>query len=123
MDLKTGYPFGLLKNGLLTTYPRLQQNLNCEVAIIGGGITGALVAYYLIQEGIDTVLLDERDKKTAKLQKRFRQLFPDIEMEVAYARAGTFGETKDGLAYIGETRDFPTAISRSAMAAMSLPTA
>jgi len=40
-------------------------------------------------------------KTAAKLLDRARRLFPDIPMEPAYAWAGTFGETEDGLAYIG----------------------
>jgi len=34
--------------------------LDPEVAILGGGITGALAAYYMTLEGLDTVLLDRR---------------------------------------------------------------
>jgi glycine/D-amino acid oxidase-like deaminating enzyme len=48
-------------------------------------------------------------RKTLKLQKRFRQLFPYLDLKVAFAWAGTFGETKDGLAYIGEHRTWPNA--------------
>jgi glycine/D-amino acid oxidase-like deaminating enzyme len=40
-------------------------------------------------------------QKTRTLVKKFGRLFPDLPLEVAYAWAGTFGETKDGLAYIG----------------------
>ena len=61
MDLRSGHPFWLLKNGLLADYPALKQNESCEVAVIGGGITGALVAYQLVGEGVDTVLVDTRD--------------------------------------------------------------
>ena len=61
MDLRSGHPFWLLKNGLLADYPSLKHDESCEVAIIGGGITGALVAYYLTQEGVETVLVDKRD--------------------------------------------------------------
>ena len=39
--------------------------------------------------------------------KKFARLFPEMPLEVAYAWAGTFGETKDGLAYIGVHRRFP----------------
>jgi glycine/D-amino acid oxidase-like deaminating enzyme len=46
-------------------------------------------------------------RKRDRLLKRFRQMFPRIDLEVAYCWAGTFGETKDGLAYIGETTEFP----------------
>jgi glycine/D-amino acid oxidase-like deaminating enzyme len=61
MDLRSGHPFWLLKNGLLADYPSLKHNESCEVVVIGGGITGALVAYYLVQEGVETVLVDKRD--------------------------------------------------------------
>jgi len=48
---------------------------------------------------------NERDarvpEKAKKLLERIRRLFPRIEMELAYAWAGTFGETKDGLPFIG----------------------
>lgn len=60
MDLKSGYPFWPIKNGLLHTYPALYQDLNCDVAVIGGGITGALIAYHLVEAGINTVLIDKR---------------------------------------------------------------
>lgn len=61
MDLRSGHPYWLLKNGLLASYPTLKHDDSCEVAIIGGGITGALVAYHLCQEGVATILLDKRD--------------------------------------------------------------
>ena len=41
--------------------------------------------------------------------KKYRRLFPDLPLEVAYAWAGTFGETKDGLAYAGVHPRFPHA--------------
>ena len=47
--------------------------------------------------------------KTAKLVRRFDAMFPDVGFEVAYAWAGTFGETEDGLAYIGRNSEWPNA--------------
>jgi len=44
MDLKSGYPFWAIRNGLMQAFPPLQQDLQCEVAVIGGGITAALIA-------------------------------------------------------------------------------
>ena len=46
-------------------------------------------------------------KKSKKLVKRFAAMFPEVKLNVAHNWAGTFGETKDGLAYIGETRKRP----------------
>lgn len=47
------------------------------------------------------------ERKTERLAGEFRKMFPGIELEVAYRWAGTFGETKDGLAYIGAVRQMP----------------
>ena len=61
MDLKSGYPFWPIKSGLLGVYPSLKEDLHCDVAVIGAGISGALVAYQLVKAGIDVVVLDRRD--------------------------------------------------------------
>ncbi len=46
-------------------------------------------------------------KKAARLEELFRAMFPKMDMEVACSWAGTFAETKDGLAYIGTVRQMP----------------
>ncbi|MER3462414.1 MAG: hypothetical protein C4342_05345, partial [Armatimonadota bacterium] len=61
MDLHSGQAFWPIQNGLLRVYPPLARDERCEVAVIGGGITGALVAYHLVQAGLETVVLDRRD--------------------------------------------------------------
>ena len=62
-------------------------------------------------------------QKTRTLVKKFGRLFPNLEMEVAHAWAGTFGETEDGLAYIGVISGFRIVLSRLAMAGTASPTA
>lgn len=61
MDLKSDLPFWPVKNGLLRCYPPLKSDEECDVAILGGGITGALVAHRLTQEGLSVVLVDRRE--------------------------------------------------------------
>jgi glycine/D-amino acid oxidase-like deaminating enzyme len=61
MDLTSGLPFWSVKDGLIRTYPALDGDATCTVAVIGGGITGALVAYHLAEAGIDTIVLDKRE--------------------------------------------------------------
>ena len=46
-------------------------------------------------------------KKSKRLAERFREMFPKIDLEVAWSWAGTFGETEDGLAYIGHVHSLP----------------
>lgn len=60
MRLKSGYPFWLVSNGLPFSYPKLEKNITTDVAILGAGITGALMRYYLVNAGIDCVTVDER---------------------------------------------------------------
>jgi glycine/D-amino acid oxidase-like deaminating enzyme len=49
-------------------------------------------------------------RKTKQLLKQFATFYPTLPpLDVAYAWAGTFGATQDGLAYIGQTGDFPNA--------------
>ena len=60
MNLTTGYPFGLIKSGLSYNYPKLEQSIKTDVIIIGGGISGALTAYYLINAGIKCMIVDAR---------------------------------------------------------------
>jgi glycine/D-amino acid oxidase-like deaminating enzyme len=61
MDLKSNEPFWLLKNGLITSYPSLKSNKDCDVLIIGGGITGSLIAHQMISDGFKTILIDKRE--------------------------------------------------------------
>ena len=61
MDLTSGAPFWIVNDGLLATYPRLKEDRRCDVAVIGGGITGALVAHRFIREGIQVLLVEGRE--------------------------------------------------------------
>lgn len=60
MTLKAGYPFSLIKDGLPFTFPKLDHDKEAEVVIIGAGISGALVRYYLVNAGIDCITIDAR---------------------------------------------------------------
>ena len=60
MDLKSGYPLWLVQSGLPYTYPKLDQDIKTDVLILGGGISGALIAHYLIKNNIDCRLVDGR---------------------------------------------------------------
>ncbi|MEH6764968.1 MAG: FAD-dependent oxidoreductase [Aequorivita antarctica] len=61
MDIRSNEPFWLIKNSLPCSYPSLQKSLSSEVLVIGAGITGALMAYKLIEEGKKVILVDRRD--------------------------------------------------------------
>jgi glycine/D-amino acid oxidase-like deaminating enzyme len=100
MKLRSKEPYWLLKNGLINTYASLQKDLVCDVLIIGGGITGSLVAYQLSREGYRTVLIDKRDvamgstvASTAMLQYEIDEpLFSLIEKVGEPAAVDTYRE-------------------------------
>jgi glycine/D-amino acid oxidase-like deaminating enzyme len=60
MDLRSHYPYWLLKDGIINSYPSLSRDISTEVVIIGAGISGALVARYLSGAGFGVVIVDRR---------------------------------------------------------------
>jgi len=61
MKLRSTESFWPLKHAMETSYPSIESDIETEILIIGGGITGALIAYKLINEGKKVVLVDRRD--------------------------------------------------------------
>ncbi len=61
MKLRSTETYWLLKNGLTYTYPSLKEDVECDVLVIGAGITGALMAFQLCSEGYNTVVIDKND--------------------------------------------------------------
>ncbi len=60
MDLHSSENYWPIKNGLIKSFPSLQQSLKCDVAIMGAGISGALMADALCKLGFDVIVLDKR---------------------------------------------------------------
>lgn len=64
MDLISGAPFWPLRNGLIASYPTLDESIECDAVVLGAGISGALVAWELAQAGVSVVVVDKRDVAT-----------------------------------------------------------
>lgn len=61
MDLHSGIPYWLARNGLMADLPKLDTDLlQEEIVIIGSGISGALVAHELCSRGAKCTMLDSR---------------------------------------------------------------
>lgn len=60
MNLRSELPFWLIRNGLTAVYPGLERDAHCDALVVGGGISGALLAHELSSRGIDTILADRR---------------------------------------------------------------
>jgi glycine/D-amino acid oxidase-like deaminating enzyme len=61
MDLSSDFPFWTVKHGLVHSYSALEGDCRCDAVVIGGGITGALVANSLVRAGVDCIVIDRRE--------------------------------------------------------------
>jgi len=61
MDLLSGRPFWPIRDGLPATFPPLLASTECDVAVIGAGVAGAMAAALLAEAGLDTLVLDRRE--------------------------------------------------------------
>jgi len=60
MELRSGDPYFLLKNGLYKDFDILQSDHTTDVLVLGGGISGALTAYQLVKNGVSCTVVDKR---------------------------------------------------------------
>ncbi|MBC7449495.1 MAG: FAD-binding oxidoreductase [Hymenobacteraceae bacterium] len=59
MNLTSGSPFWLTQHGLPPRYPTLDHDLTCDVAVLGAGVSGALVSDALAAAGLRVAVLDK----------------------------------------------------------------
>ncbi len=64
MKLKSGTTLWAKANAPPPRYPRLQHDVRCDVAVVGAGITGALVAHQLVRAGLSVAIIDKRPAGT-----------------------------------------------------------
>lgn len=98
MDLKSGYPFWAVKNGLMQPFPKLEDDLRCDVAVIGAGITGALIADELAGHGHAVCVLDQRDVGWGSTSASTALLQYEIDVHMVDL-AKDYGEADAVLAY------------------------
>jgi glycine/D-amino acid oxidase-like deaminating enzyme len=79
VKVRSKEPYWLLKNGILNSYPTLRNGVSCDVLIVGGGITGALMAYQFSSEGYKTVVIDKRDIGTGSTSATTSMLQYEID--------------------------------------------
>lgn len=98
MRLRTFESFWLIKNGLLCSYPSLQKNLNTEIVVIGGGITGALISHALLDAGYKVAILDRRDIGQGSTSATTSMLQYEIDVPM-YQLAEKIGEAGAAACY------------------------
>jgi glycine/D-amino acid oxidase-like deaminating enzyme len=60
-ELRSGTPWWLDRNPRRTEFPPLTEDLRCDVAILGAGVSGALVALELARRGVSVGVVDGGD--------------------------------------------------------------
>lgn len=90
-----------------TNYPSLTEDITCDVAVVGGGMTGLLTAWFLRAEGLNAVVVEKRrlvewttGHTTAKLTSQHYLLYQYLtgkqgaDVAKAYAKANEDGIDK-----------------------------
>ncbi len=82
------------KSGILPAYQPLRQSFKGDIAIIGGGITGALVAEHLTARGFSVIVIDREQPglgstaaSTAMLQWEIDRTLGELENLYGFERA------------------------------------
>lgn len=98
MDLKSGYPYWAVKNGLMHAFPPVQRDIASDVVVVGAGITGALIADELAGHGHSVTVIDQRDVGWGSTSASTALLQYEIDTHMVDL-AKRYGESNAVLAY------------------------
>ncbi len=81
-----------LKDGIATSLPTLKEDVECDICIVGAGITGVTTAYQLNKMGLKVVLIDKAEpvhlttgNTTAKFTFQHSLIYQDLCWHEAYS--------------------------------------
>ncbi|KGP92507.1 amino acid oxidase [Pontibacillus chungwhensis BH030062] len=60
MNLKSGSLLWMDTLKQAKSYPRITENMTCDVVVVGGGVSGAIISRELVEAGIDTIVVEKR---------------------------------------------------------------
>ncbi len=107
MDLTSDHPFWFVKNGLTNSYPPSTDDCSCQVAVIGAGISGAIMADRLTRDGFRVVIIDRRDVCLGSTSASTALLQYEIDVPLV-TLANKIGEEKARRAYMLSHRSIDT---------------
>lgn len=86
----------------IDSHKKLSKDIECEVLVIGGGISGILTAYFLAQESINTVLVDassvcsgQTKNTTAKITSQHSSCYQQIERKFSTDIARLYADANE----------------------------
>jgi glycine/D-amino acid oxidase-like deaminating enzyme len=92
--IRSSGPYWLARDGMGDAARALARSIECDIAVIGCGITGALITDALISTGQNIVMLDARDRamgstaaSTALLQYEIDTHLTDLARQIGAERA------------------------------------
>lgn len=59
MNLRNGNSLWIDKNEIKNIYPYLYEDIKCDVLVVGAGITGGIMSFYLSKAGFKTIIVDK----------------------------------------------------------------
>lgn len=97
-----------LKDGLSSQIPQLEDDIACDVCVVGAGITGITTAYCLQQSGLKTVLIDKAEpinlasgNTTAKFTFQHSLIYSEILKKYGLNQAKLYYEAQlEGLDFV-----------------------
>jgi len=97
-----------------TNYPRLEEDIDVDVAIIGGGISGLTCAYLLKQEGLKVAVLESSHiaegttgHTTAKVTSQHNIVYDKIRRQFGEERAKQYADANESaIKFIAQLVDF-----------------
>lgn len=98
MDLTSDHAYWRLKNGILANYPSLDRDRSCDIAILGAGITGSLIAEALSADGHQVIVLDGREAATGSTSASTALLQYEIDTHLVELTA-RYGQERARTAY------------------------
>lgn len=104
-QVRSSQPYWLVRDGIGDALRTLHGSLECDVAIVGAGITGALVADALVDTGARIVVLDAREPAQGSTAACTALLQYELDTHLVELKC-LYGADAASRAYLGGVRSF-----------------